>query len=196
MIRLGRRGMLSGFPPVAVSRVLTVPRNADTGSMTCVAGTAYAMYVGSWGSAISSMDVGYYTHSLAALGAGWAELGIATGPVASQVASNSLTVRGFVSVDTEVKLGTTTVRTATVGSLSIGAGENIWLIVGGSHATTQASYRIAVVGDRDVMGYACARADAASTTTRPSLNIGTARDFTGTPGTGFAVPVLWGVVPG
>lgn len=187
--------MLSGFPPVAVSRVLTVPRNADTGAITCVAGTTYAMYIGSWGAPLSSIDVGYYTHSLAAVGAGWAELGIATGPVASQVATTSLTVRGFVSVDTEVKLGTTTVRTATITGLAIAAGADLWLVVGGSHATTQASYRSAAVNDRDVMGYACSRADAASTTTRPSLNIGTARDFTGTPGTGFINPVLWAVVP-
>lgn len=196
MIVFGGRGLLSGAPVISQSRVLQGPYGGDTGSILTAAGTTYAWYAGTWGAPLTSVDVGYYVHSAAAAGAGWAELGIATGPIASQGTTTSLTARGFVSIDTEVKAGTTTVRTATISGLTIGAGVGLWILVGNSYATTQASFRCVLAGDRDVMGYACARADAASTTTRPSLNIGTARDFTGTPGTGFPLPLTWAVIPG
>ena len=180
-------------PPLFVDLVGTPSTN--TGSLTSTAGTAYVLYKGITPVPISNLAVFFYIHGVPAVGAGWSEVAVYTSPNFTYVnldtssEAMSLTCRGWASIDTEAKVASTAGYWKNISlSTPIPAGSPIWLGVAGSYATTQASFRIYT--DGVIVGDAKSLADGTGATTRPSLNVGVARTFTGNVGSVVVSPVL------
>ncbi len=161
----------------------------DSGGFTTVAGTSYAQYIGPRAMSVGSMVVEIYVAGTPAAGAGWAEIALATGTLVPYAATMDLTcVPGaFASMATEVFGVSTTgyIKTLTP-TTPVPPGQGLWLLFSASFATTQPTVRYPAGGE--ISGLTLKRADAAGTTTRPSLNGGTARTFTSTAGTVNVVP--------
>jgi hypothetical protein len=158
-----------------------------TSSFVAVAGTAYAYCFGRELQTINSLRAFAYTHGVAAAGAGWAEIAVATGTFVPNSTTQTLTYRAYADIDAEVKTAATVMNHKLL-TASIPQEEDIWIVVASSHASTQASWR--PTGEADLTGLPCIRVDATGATTRPSLNIGTARAFTATIGSGTSVPFM------
>lgn len=170
-----------------------------SGSVVSTAGTAYVKYAGRWPVAIAAIDVLLYVHGVAAAGVGWAEAAAYTSPDLNRTnfdtnsESIPLTVCGYTDIEAEVKTA------ATVGywkrvtlTNPIPPDTEIWVGFASSFASTQASFRIP--SEHSIMGIGKTLADATGATTRPSLNIGTARTFGGAVGAGVTVPVTGALV--
>lgn len=155
-----------------------------SGSLTLTADTIYARYIGRAASPLSSIRVIAYVSGAAAVGAGWAEIAIATGDFTTPLANVTLTPRGYASIDTEVKAGLTSPYTKTITGLALSPVDDLWLLVACNYATTQATLRINA-GDGDRSG-AAPRAVAAG---RPSTLIETATTYIYTPANGIVA--MW-----
>lgn len=178
----------------SASRVL-ISNEADTGSLTVAAGTSYARYAGRWALPITTIDLFFYVHGVAAVGVGWAEVAIATSSPMVQsnfdtgTESIDLTIRGYADIESLVKTASTFGYWKRVTPVTpIMPGTDLWIAVASSFATTQASFRIPTGGT--VNGRSKTRVDATGATTRPSLVIGAAQTFTGPVGTGATVPMF------
>jgi hypothetical protein len=146
-----------------------------SGPLTLVAGQCYAVYIGDSPSTLSSLDAIVSIHGIVAAGAGWAEVGIATGAFEklSGVASTDLTILGAQSVDAEAKTPVSALVAKTISGLSISAGIGLWAIVACSYATTQMSCRYSPYAENGGWGGFRIRA-----ATRPSTNLNTPLAFT------------------
>lgn len=155
-----------------------------SGSLALTADTMYAQHLGKTLDAITSVSLQVYVSGVAAAGAGWAEIAIATGTF-TPITSPTLTPRGYASIDTEVKAGATASYSKTISGLAIDPETDIWAIVACNYATTQAALRLHA-GDGDRAGVSPRRAAGG----RPSLAIGSALAFTYTAGN--AQIGIWG----
>lgn len=173
-------------PDAATSRLLGNPEPYTTGSLTCTADTMYAYYIGTPRKYLTAIDAGFYVHGVAAAGAGWAEIAIATGVFASaRQASVDLSIRGYASIDGEVKTASTDgYAKSLTGLANISPSSDLWLLVACNYATTQASFRI--IGEGDQAGVGRRRVGGG----RPSLNLNTPLAFAYT--SSQAYPMLWG----
>ena len=176
------------------SRVLTVPV-VDTSSIVTTAGKCYARYLGRWSVPLTTIDLLFYIHGVAAVAGGggptlnWAELAIGTSPTTDIFSTNiNLTALAYVSIDTEAKIASTTCYKKTLSGIIIPANTDMWIMIAGSYQTTQMSLRSCSVPD--IRG-----AGRTKTSYQPSLNIGSAQAFTGTPGVGLTIPWLEGQAP-
>lgn len=167
--------------------VRQVAAPAATTSFVAAAGTAYAYCLGRERDIVNSIRAFAYNHGVAAVGTGWAEIAVATGVFVPNSTSQTLTYRAYADIDAEVKAGATVTYNKLL-TAQLPPTEDIWIVVASSHATTQASWRPITEGDPS--GLPCVRVDATGATTRPSLNIGTARVFTATIGTATTVPFM------
>jgi len=181
-----RQGGYLSAPRVAAGRSRVLFNiGVATSSMTAVSETAYAKYVGAWSQTLTSLDVELFIHGVAAAGAGWAEVAVATGDYTAKASATNLTILGYADVDAEVKVASTRIEVKTISGISIPANKDIWILFASSHATTQASLRTDVT---DFHGDARTRAS-----TRPSTNLNTALQFDNS-FAGITIPMLRAVV--
>ena len=175
---------------VGYQKLFPAPTTDDTGSMTTTAGRAYAMYMGQAPRNLTSIDVAFYIHGVAAVAGGggasvnWAEIAIATGAFENFTGGTStdLTILAYTSIDTEAKIAATAGYQKTL-TATITRGQSMWIVIAGSYETTQMSLRTR--DGADIEGYGRIRA-----ATQPSLNLSTPLAFTTTPGAA-ATATLW-----
>lgn len=162
----------------------------DTGSLTFVAGTAYALHLGLSRKAVAQVLAQFYQHGVSAVAGAsgvslnWAEVAIATGDPGQMAANANLTIRGYASINAQAIASATEWRSSLVSGLSIPKGHNMWVVIACSYETTQMACRIPL-GYVNGRGYARTRAAC-----QPSLNVGTALAFAGTVGAGTVVPMM------
>lgn len=170
------RGYLGGSTG-ALPRILGNQDPINSTTLTVTAATSYAYYVGRTGQALSALDLVVYISGTPAAGAGYCELAIAkSGPWSALAASVDLTILGYASIDAEVKGGATQTIAKTISGIAIGPLDDLWVVVAGSHATTQATFRVASAdGDRSAVGRRRANC-------QPSANLNTPLAFAYTAG--------------
>lgn len=174
---LGVTGQRKFFPEIL---------EAQSGPVTLTAGLAIARYLGQAPKNFTSCDAQFYVHGVAAAGAGYAEIALASGPIPTQlVASLSLTALAYASIDTEVKIAATVLYNKALSGFAMTRDLGMWLILGCSYATTQASFRFGTSTSIDVNAQVRTRA-----AYQPSANIGTARTFSYAIGTQYPIARL------
>jgi hypothetical protein len=160
-----------------------------TGSFVGTAGRAYAWCLGRELQNVTSLLGQVYVQGVAAAGAGWAEIAVATGTFVPGSSNQTLTYRAYADIDAEVKAAASVMYGKTLTpSQPITTDQDIWIVVASSHASTQASWRNP--SEPELTGLVGIKSDATGATTRPSLNIGTPLVFTGAVGSGSTVPFM------
>lgn len=155
--------------PIAMTASLTATR-------TVLDGRAFALYVGKAPKDITSIDIYWRTTTALVIGASgsWAEVAVATG-TPMPAANPTLTVKKYADVLTEFQAAAG-IKSKTLSSFSIDAGDDIWLVIGANRGTggspTTSVVRAYSMADDLQMG--CS----AQAVTQPSANVGSGVAYT------------------